>query len=623
MRGSLLIFLLGAAASAQPQLPGTPASAGVAEENPSYFLANQLLENGQIEQATALLEDLAVDNPESIPIWLKLKEAYTVGRQYEALADAASERIDRSGPTLQLHLDRGTALQRANRSAEAEADWVAAVAIAPNDEQTYRLVANAIGQLRLFERAAEVLEAGRQRFDDQRLFRLELAHLYGLALDYERSAELYLSLAADDASYQRTVQSRMTRMLSGQGAPEIFAAAIARATAQDPLNRTLRELQSWLALEQGDYGAALDAMRALDRLENEQGESLYRFAERARAADAPEAAAAALDEILTRHGDGPTAPAALLLRARIWHDQAREARERFAAGPTPNADRARETYQAFLTAHTSDPSSASAALALATLLRDVYGEFEASEARLAEAASGRDQGVAATARLALGDVALRRGDLDEARQRYIDVDEQIRVGPLAEQARYELALLDFYEGFMFSALARTEALDENTAADATNDAISLRVTLNEVLDPEAMPPPDADLTTDPLHIYARAALRQRRGLLDQALATLDTLDAGFGRDAPLGDESIYLRATILSDLGRAQEAVDALDQLAALHPLSFFLDRALRLQARLLEADLGDPAGAATRWDLLLESFPGSPLAPEARQELRRLRSSA
>ena len=216
-------------------------------------------------------------------------------------------------------------------------------------------------------------------------------------------------------------------------------------------------------------------------------------------------------------------------------------------------------------------------------------------------------------------MALRRGDLDAARERFADVDETVRVGPLAEQARYELALVDFYQGFMFSALARAEVLDENTAADAANDAIALRVTLSEVLDPEA--PAEDDPSATPLHVYGRAALLHRQGRTDAALAALDSLDSAAGAAHPLADESLYLRASVLLAAGQAQAAVEVLDRLEAGHADSFFLDRALRLQARAYERDLGDADAAAGRYDRLLERFPGSPLAPEARAELRRLRT--
>ena len=635
-----LLALLAALAPAAAQ-PGTARPAGgdpaagdsvraqVAPAGPlgeppgaAYALATTLLASGRTDEATALLEDLHRADPTSLPVWLKLKEAYVAARRHDDLLAHVDARIAREGPSVALLAERGTALHRAGRPDAAADAWADAVAVAPDAPQTYRDVANEVGALRLFAEAAAVLERGRQRLDDDGAFLFERAHLHGLAADYARSVDLYLRLLARDADYLPAVRARLTQMLSNEGAAPVFAAALDRATALDPLDRSLRELQAWLALERRDYDAALDAVRALDRLARERGETLVVFAEQAAAAGALDVARRALDEVLDRHADGPAALHARLAAARLAGHQSRAAREQ-APGPTPHADAARAAYLAFLDRHGAAEPAPAAALALAELLRDVYRDYDGAEARLAEAASGRDAGVAARARLGLGETALQRGDLDAARRRFADVDETVRIGPLAEQARYELALLDFYEGFMFSALARAEALDENTAAEAANDAIALRVTLNEALDPTAVPGPDVDLTGDPLHVYARAALRQRRGLWAEALATLDSLDASFdGRAHALADESLYLRALVLDEAGEAAEAVATLDRLIERFPLSFVLDRALRLQARAFERALGDPAAAAERWDRLLRDAPGSPLAPEARAELRRLRSS-
>ena len=598
-----------------PPMPGRPNETPQTPAEAQFTVATTLLANGRVDEATARFEDLYHARPEALAVWLKLKEAYVAGRRFDDVVRLVDDRIAREGETVDLLAERGGALARAGRADQATAAWERALAVAPDAEMTYRVVSNQLGALRRYAEAAAILDRGRQRLGDDRRFLMERAHLAGLALDYPAAVDLYLDLLAVSPEYRPSVQARLTRLLSGQGAPAIFAAAIDRAAALSPLDRSLRELQSWLALERGDYDAALDAVRALDRLEREQGESLLAFAVQAGSADAPEAAGRALDEILERHPDGPAAAAARLMRAQLWERAARDARERADLGPTPAADAARDGYRVFLERHATERAAPAAALALADLLRDVYADFDGSEARLQEAARGRDAGVAAQARLALGDVAIRRGDLDAARSRFADVDETIRIGPLAEQARYELALVDFYQGLMFSALARAEALDENTAADAANDAIALRVTLTEILDPDA---PDDDPAQAGLHAYARAALAHRQQRTAQALAILDSLDAAPGA---LADQSLFLRASALLTIGRAAEAVAVLDRLAGEHPDSYFLDRAFRLQARAFEHDLGDPAAAAERYDRLLDRFPGSPLAPEARAELRRLRT--
>ncbi|WP_412062932.1 tetratricopeptide repeat protein [Rubrivirga sp. IMCC45206] len=598
------------------QIPGRIVRAPrIDDERASYRLAVNLLANGRLDEATALLEDLYAEDPTAVAVWLKLEEAYLASRRFDDAVRHTDAWIARAGPTVSFLAKRGTALSRAGRDEEAQQAWAEAIALEPGDPQTYRRVASEIGGLRLYDQAAQVLADGRDRLGDA-ILPVELAHLYGLALDYDRAATLYLDALAANPELRPTVQSRLTRLLSGRDAPAIFGAAIDRAAALDPLNRAFRELQAWLALEQGDFDRALDAVRALDRLEAEEGQSLVRFAEQAVGADADDAAARALDEVLTRHPTGPAASRARYERSRLWDAQARKS-----VALTPAADSARAGYLRYLADFPADDYAPASRLHLAELLADVFREFERSEDVLRQAAQSRNPVIAARARLRLGDVAIQRGDLDAARAQFQDVDQAVRIGPIAEQARYELALIDVYQGFMYSALARVEALDENTAADASNDAIALRVTLSEALDASPDLDLDADRSGDPLHVYGRAALRFRRGAFAETLATLDSLDAALSSTAALVDESLYLRAAVQFAQGEDAAAVATLDKLLADVPASYFGDRALRRQAEAFEG-MADPASAADRYDRLLERYPGSPLAPAARQALRRLRSS-
>ena len=576
------------------------------------MLADRLLRNGQTDEAIALFEDLFDANPRSLPIAAKLSEAYTTARRWEDALTLLARREQATGPSATLVAERGALLYRAGRADEARDEWRRAVELAPGEEMTYRTVANAIGELRLYADAAQILESGRAALGDDDAFLLERANLYGLDLQYGAAIELYLDIVGENPEYANAVRGRLARLVDGEGAGDAFAAAIEAAQTRDPLNRAYRELAAWLSMERKDYDRALDAYRAIDRLETEQGESLVAFASAAIADDAPEPAARALDEVLERHPAGPAAEEALRMRGALARDAALDAGERADRGPTPRADDAIVYLDRFLEQFPASRERSAVELMLAELHQDVTLDFDQAEGLLERAAQSGQVSVFGRARLALGEVAVRRGDLDTARDRYQEVEDEIRLGPIAEQARYELARLDFYEGHVYSALARAEAIDENTAADVTNDAIALRVTIDENAGPDSL--------NTPLLAFANAALLHRRGLADSTLAALARLERAYPMHA-LTDEILFLRARTLRDLRQPDAAIVALDRLAERVPLSFYRDRALVLLAEIAEQDLGDPAAAVATLDRLLELFPASLFAPDARSDIRRLRA--
>ena len=576
------------------------------------------MEGGQTDRAVLLLEDLYAESPGTTAVWSRLLEAYTTAGEHERALALLDEVAARRGETVSIAAQRGAVLFRAGDAAGAEAAWARALALAPEAESTYRLVANARTRLGLYAEAAATLASGADALADSSLFGLERANLWGLGGEYEESARLYLAaLTEDNEGAVRTIQTRLARLAESDGALDAFRRATADAIARDPFSAPYREIAAWVALEQADYDTALDATRAADRLRRGNGRAVFRFAEAALTAGALDAADRALDDVLDRHGNGPLVPPALLYRARIAEARAQASGERPDSGEAPLTDRARDAYAAFARDYAGHPDAPEALRRLADLHLDAYRDADAAEATLDRLiASTFDARIVGRARLDMGAVSLQRGDLFEARERFGRVENEIRVGPLAEQARYELALIDFYEGYLFSALARAEAMDDNTAADVANDAVSLRLTLDENAGP--------DSTNAALRLYGRAALHHRRGLHRAALAALDSLAADDpapgGGAHPLADEVLVLRAHALRASGDAAGALAALDRLGAEHPLSYFRDRALYTSAQIHELDLGDDAAALAAYGALLDRYPGSLLAPRARERLRALR---
>jgi outer membrane protein assembly factor BamD (BamD/ComL family) len=579
-------------------------------------LADQYLRTGEVDRAIALLEDLYAATPSPLA-YARLMAAYTAARRFDDAAALVERRIAEEGPSPSLLADRGAALHRAGRTAEAEAAWAEAVAAAPDADMTYRLVATALASEQRYDRAVAVLRQGRARLGDPALFQAELAGACGLAADYACAADEYLALLATQPEAVGMVQAHLARLLDADGAAAAFRAAVDRAIRRDPLNRAYRELSAWVALEAGEWTAALDANVAIDRLESEEGQSLFGFAEAAVTGGAFEEAEQAFDLIVEQHPDGPMAALALLGRARLAERQAEAAGERAldAAGnrlPAPGYEAALDGYRAFAERHPQHPEAGAALADAARLLRTVFRDYAAARSILQTlAVRTGDPALSGQARLDLGRLALQQGDRGAARAAFAGVEEALRIGPLAEEARLELALLDFYEGDFEGARFRVQAMNENTATDVANDAIALKVLLMENEGPDSL--------STPLRAYAHAALLQRQ---DRAAEALDAFDALLAEHHahPIADEATLARVEALRALGRADDALAALAAFPERHAGSYLVERALFLAGEIHERDRGDAAAAQAAYADLLARFPGSLLAPEARARVRRLR---
>ncbi|MEM1042009.1 MAG: tetratricopeptide repeat protein [Bacteroidota bacterium] len=587
------------------------------EEQGKFRLADAYLRAGQTDRALAMLEDLLAAEPNSFPVYDKLKEAYVTAKRYGDALALIESRMEQTAATPNLLAEQGR-LHFLNDDPEAAAAaWQAAFDSAPARASTYQQVATAQITVRLYDDAVATLLQGRARTGDPARYRIRLADLYGRTGKQEQAFEEYAALLGGDPQRLSFVQSRIGQMLEQDGADAAFTAALERLIRREPLVLPYRELAAWLYAETGDFGAALDAVRALDRLRSEQGQSLFVFAESALSAEAFDEALAAYQIVLDRHADGPMAPFALLGTALLHERRAEAGGERaFDAGgnriPATDYDAALARYEQFLREHPTHPSQPVALRRLAGLQKDVLRDYGQAEALLRDILRRYPDGeVAAEARLDLGEVAILRDDLVAARTAFAGVEEGERIGEAAERARLELARLAFYEGQFETAKLRTQAMNRNTATDVANDAIELKLLVSENTGP--------DSTNAPLRAFARARLLQRQQRPALALDAVDSLLAA----APghkLSDEAHFLRADLLRALGRFDEALDALDAFPGQFGDSHLADHAVFTAAELQERDLADPQAAIAGYADLLARYPGSLLAPEARARIRRLR---
>jgi len=249
---------------------------------------------------------------------------------------------------------------------------------------------------------------------------------------------------------------------------------------------------------------------------------------------------------------------------------------------------------------------------MSQLQLNVFHEIGEAEALLTEIVE-RHPGspVADQARFDIGVTYLLRDDLTQARLAFSRLENKLRIGELAEKSRFELGLIAFYEGQFESALAFSDALDENTATDIANDAIELKVLLRENRGPDSL--------DTPLTQYARAQLLHRQRRFKEAIVLLEPLLTSYPSHA-LADEIRFWRASNLRELRHFEEAISAFSEIVAENRESYLADRSLFAVGDIYERGLREPALALETYSNLLVEFPGSLLAPEVRARIRKIR---
>jgi len=581
-----------------------------------FQLAESFLRAAQFERAIGMLEDLYAESPGTHVFYERLREAYESVKRYDAAIALVDQKIASESAPTSYYTEKARLLFLKGDEASARVQWQNAIETNPASPSVYLLVYRSLLQLRLFDYAIDVLEEGRQAIDNDTLFQTDLAQLYNLTSQHGKAVEKYLELLALNQNQLNYVKTQLSGFLN---TPESIAESIEIAqtgVANEPLNRSYRELLAWLLVEGDDYREALEVYRGIDRLDRELGRVLFGFGLIAADGGAYDVALESFDEVLTRYPESASAPEAmrgLAMMQEKWAETLGETVFDIAGNRQERNhwDEALETYQRFLIEYPQHAQFPDVLRRIGTLQQDVFFDLTAAETVLKEVVARYAQTEAANqAAYDLGRLAVTQNRLEDARIQFSRLLTRLRTGDLADLARYELAQLHFYQGDFEAADSFTRAMQENTSTDTANDAITMKVMLIESMGPDSL--------NTPLRRFARIQLLTRQREYDVALHQLDDLMAEFGKHA-LADDMLMQKAGLQARTGSIDEAIMSYLQLPLLHPDSFYgaksLVEAAVLQARFVSGD----EALATYQRVLLE-YPGSLLIPRVREAIRLIR---
>ena len=125
-----------------------------------------------------------------------------------------------------------------------------------------------------------------------------------------------------------------------------------------------------------------------------------------------------------------------------------------------------------------------------------------------------------------------------------------------------------------------------------------------------------------LGLFANAALAEQAHKYVEAEIAYRTISDSM-YNAPLADDAVLRRAQVLVKLGRAEDAVRALDTMQEKMVSSPLLDVAAFREAEIVERNVHDKARAQKMYEEFLARYPSSNFVDEARDRARALRGDA
>ncbi|MEW5799147.1 MAG: tetratricopeptide repeat protein [Bacteroidota bacterium] len=587
-----------------------------------FRLAQAFEQQGEYERALQLYRDLYAKDSNNYPYFDALRRMYVQVKQYDEAIQLSVRRLRTIPFDFTLQANIGTLYAMAGKQVEAESVWNSILQSANKNQMFYRAVANEQVNQRLFDKAIATYIRGRKDIGDEFVFANELGYLYAFMMDYKNSTREYVKMLRQNELQYDFVQSRLSSIVTRD---EGLRAAISVVDEEVSTRQTipLLRIQLWLSMEEHRYNDAFTIAKKIESLMNSGGVEIFQFAERLFREKEYGISAQAYRLALNSGLPMQHKPQATFGFARCMEELSARG-DSAASSRNESGLSMLETQPTFsgaisLYAQLSKefPFSNIAANSLYRIgmirykqMFDLDGALHTFDSVLTISPAGS---MIPTVLSTIGDINIAQGKLDESQKRFTTMSRS----PYASQeqqsfAQLRLAELQFFKNNFDSALAVLQPLTQNLKADETNDALILQYFITENL----------FQFRDALKQYARAELLARQFKISEAANEFGSIVNQYAA-APLADDALLKKAEYQIQLHQFDQALASYRRLLDEFTLSTEKDKTYFRMGELYQMYLNDKQRAIGAYETILEKYPFSLFAEEARKRIRLLRGDA
>ncbi|MBL7925412.1 MAG: tetratricopeptide repeat protein [Bacteroidia bacterium] len=578
----------------------------------NYQLAQQYFNTGEYEKALVYFEkNYDFDPMGTYPDYLKCLEALKAWDKAEKLIKKQIKKTNDAGP---LYVDLGGVYAATGDTVKAAEQYDKAIKAIRPDVSQYLQTANKFLDIGNTQKAIETYKQGRLALPGVYPFSFELADAYATQSNLQAMADEYLDIVEIAPQYipglQGILQNKIALDYTGSLA-DVIRQSLLRRIQKSSSRTEYNELLYWLFLQQKDFESAAIQAKALDKRLAERGDRLLTLGRMCVANQDYKTAEICFQYVMDKGRELNN-----YTTARIELINALNKRITLQSNYTGNdlqklsADYNQAISELGITTTTA-PLIAAYAHLKAFYLNDIDTAMQMLESLIAmPRLSPMFQ---AECKLDLGDMLILKNEVWDALLYYGQVDKDYKHDEIGREAKFRTARAYYYQGEFEWAAAQLNILKAATTQLISNDAMSLALLIQDNSGFES------DSNIAPLLIYAHADLLAFQNHNEAALITLDSIVKEYPGHS-LTDEVWFKKAKIFLAKAQIDSAVFYLSDIVTNYPDDILADDALFQMADLQENRLQNKTQAMQLYETLLQKYPGSLFAVDARKRYRTLR---
>ena len=579
-----------------------------------FSLAQSYEQIGEYNTAVKLYEELYQSDTANSQYLNALYRVYTQLKNYAALINILDQRIRQKPDDIEAYGMLGSTYYLMGNEEKAFQVWNEPFKSGNVNPVFYRVVGNYVIERRAFEMAIELYEQGKKASDDKVTFAYDLARLYSMTMQFEKAANEYCLILANQPAQRQIVESKIFETVNRPGALEAMIKGI--EDCADEKNLSYSFLLARLYSQKKSYQKAYEIYLYIDEVQSSKGRDLYNFALQMFGEKEYKLAADVFKKITDSYPDSPVNSQASLGYARSVEASLLEDYEKTLPLWKPyfpltkfQSEKTEEVLSAFnlvvnLYKH-SEPAYESIlrkAVIQFYLLNDYEEARKLLEVIVKEAPLSKNS---AEAYLELGNIALIQGKLDEAEKDFSAILKLLSASEeQKKKAIYKLGKVNFYQGNFDEAKKNLSQILGNLKDNSANDAIELLLLLN---------PKISDSSN--LLIYAQAEFLAEQKKFDEAAVNYKKL-ADNQQAFILRSISAINYSEMLLAVDNYQEAVSVLEVVSSEGEKNIYADKAVYLLGKIHQYGINNLSKAEEYYQKLLADYPKSIYADDSRTQL-------
>lgn len=587
----------------------SPLSAQSVMEN--IELAHQYYEQGEFQKAVDAYKKAPADADVFFEIYDNYRNALIQLKDTKGEEALIQKAYLLSGKNPVYQFDLALFFQRIGEEKSAQKQFEKSlIALEKNSGDIYQITKNLQDQQQ-YDWAKAVYVKGKEIFKNPKLFNLEIAYISGLQGDFDGMSKAFIEhvLISPQEIYQ--IIQLLDKSVEDESKAEILETNLLQAIGRDKQAWPAVELLAWLYNKQEDYASALDQVKSLDLLKNEDGSKVIELGRLAFREKDFRTAQRAYQYILQKgisHSYYTTAALELIQTQKelIFQKKKYEKEDLL---------QLKQSYQLLIEQNLHAYNTILAKIDLADLEARYLFQTDSAILLLQDVVVNRTtpRDLLVKAKLALGDYYIMNGEHWESTLLYTQVEKDYKGTPLGEEAKYRNARLAYFKGDFDWALTQLKVIKGNTFELISNDAIELAVFISDNYNQ------DYEEDKAAMKNFSQMDLLYFQNNLAEADKMADLMLKNYVGH-PIEDDIYYMKSKISKKRQEFDITEKYLLKIYKEFPKSIMSDDALFQLAELYEHQLSDTKKAQDYYEKILLEYPDSIFTIEARKRYRLLR---